>query len=511
MNVGRAFSQLKSLKPERKKKLSSAYLFHKNELEQSDARSDSRLASQRISQVLDKIIWWAALSLIPLVAIPHGGEKIWWQAAFECGVLGIAALWIVNGFFKGSWPLKGGTIFLPLLILAGYIFLQTLPLINQTAGAVSQGHVRQPISLDIAGTYHFLAELLVLIILGKLLLDYTDKRRRLAWIVYVVIGVGVASAAFGLVRFILERMSPDLMFFGQGRGMGFGQFTNRNYFALMLEMALGLGLGLILGDGVKRQHRLFHLGLVMLLATTIVFTTSRGGVLSMVGQLLFLALWFTVQRIWRKSREDENYGHGWLFIGKSALTIVLVGGLVTVIVIGIANLGGEELAQRMDKVSTEWGRQEDVIHGQRGDIWRATLRLVRANPVTGVGFGAYQIAIPKYHEASGSEVPSSSLNSYLDLAASGGLIGVALAVWFVIILLLKIRERLNSRDRFRRAASLGALAGLFGVAAHSLVDSGLQVLINAVIFFVLIVIGTSKRAVDDNRITNLRQSHESPA
>ena len=38
---------------------------------------------------------------------------------------------------------------------------------------------------------------------------------------------------------------------------------------------------------------------------------------------------------------------------------------------------------------------------QRGDIWQATWQLIKANPLTGIGFGAYQTAIPAYHDASG--------------------------------------------------------------------------------------------------------------
>ena len=57
--------------------------------------------------------------------------------------------------------------------------------------------------------------------------------------------------------------------------------------------------------------------------------------------------------------------------------------------------------------------------------------------------------------------------------------------------MLRIRKSLKSNIRFGRAASLGALTGFFGVGVHSLVDSGLQVPVNAVIFFALVVIANS--------------------
>jgi O-antigen ligase len=490
------------------RRLSHVYhAFRKSESSESVALSDGRLSLQRIADVLDTVIPWFALGLIPLVAIAHGADKIWWQAAFECGAFGLGALWIANGFLTGSWPLREAKFFVPLLILAAYAFFQTLPLVPESSGAMLSAHGRQTVSADPAGTYHFVAELLALIILGKLLLDYTRDRRRLFWLVYVVIGVGSGSAVFGMIRLMAQNTSPDLVIFGQVQGQGFAQFANQNHFALMLEMSLGLGLGLVLGPGLNRQRLLLHVGIVLLLASTIVFTTSRGGVLAMVGQMLFLAVWLAVRRVWRdKSSMTKKKGLlAWQNIGKLALSMVLISGLVIVVVIGIVSVGGEKLASRMEELPGEWGNQEDNTHAQRGDVWRATWRLIEAHPISGTGFGAYETAIPEYHDASGEHSPSSALNEYLNLLAGGGAIGAGLAIWFMIVLTLRIRKSLKSNIRFERAASLGGVAGLFGVATHSLVDSGLQVPINAVMFFALMVIVSSNVGAKDGTLRSQRE------
>jgi len=56
---------------------------------------------------------------------------------------------------------------------------------------------------------------------------------------------------------------------------------------------------------------------------------------------------------------------------------------------------------------------------------------------------------------------------------------------------------------FMRAARVGATVGIAGVATHSLLDFGLHLLGNAVVFLTLIMIATarieSEKVVDINR------------
>jgi len=124
------------------------------------------------------------------------------------------------------------------------------------------------------------------------------------------------------------------------------------------------------------------------------------------------------------------------------------------------------------------------------EIWRATWGLITAHPIAGVGLGAYAPAIPSNHDSSGELVPQEAHNDYLELLASGGVIGGLLGLWFVLALIKSARAQLRLTDPFRRAACLGAILGLFGVAIHSLVDFGLHITINALVCAALVVIAT---------------------
>jgi O-antigen ligase len=156
--------------------------------------------------------------------------------------------------------------------------------------------------------------------------------------------------------------------------------------------------------------------------------------------------------------------------------------------------------RRLGTVPREFSANYDDkrMNTRRVEIWQATWRVIKAHPIVGTGFGGYWIAFPGQHDASGVFTPDEAQfrplaahNEYLELLASGGLIGGVLAAWFVIVLIRSAREHLRrSRDPFRRAASFGALIGLFGVAIHSLVDFGLHDTVNALVFTALVVIAT---------------------
>ena len=114
--------------------------------------------------------------------------------------------------------------------------------------------------------------------------------------------------------------------------------------------------------------------------------------------------------------------------------------------------------------------------------------MIKEHPLLGVGFGGYWIAITKYHNGSGEFTPQQAHNDYLELLASGGLVGAALVVWFIALFLTELIRRSRSWDATARAYSGGALAGIFAVAIHSIFDFGLHITINSLLFVSLLTI-----------------------
>ncbi|MFL6210369.1 MAG: O-antigen ligase family protein [Pyrinomonadaceae bacterium] len=440
--------------------------------------------------LLSRVIFGSLLLLIILAPIPYGLVEPWWEAVFECAVFLLTALWCIEWLLTGrSLDRRDLWLLVPLLALVLFTLMQTLPLWPQTTPV---GALRQAISFDPYETRLVGRKLLALTLALALLLRYTDSLRRLHALAFSVIGIGLASAIFGLVRQVAQHGTDGFLLAYLRPGTGYGQFVNKNHFAFLAEMALGLLAGLVVGRGVARQRIPIYVAAAVPLWTALVLSNSRGGIFAMLCQVLFLALTYQAKPSVNADQQvtSERPPHASRLVA-TARRLALAGALLLSLIIGMVWVAGDPLAERLGAVRAELGAEAtDTSQAGRAAIWRATWRLARAHPVTGVGFGGYWIAITQYHEGSGELVPQQAHNDYLELFAGGGLFGLSLAGWFVYKLTGRARLSLADPSTVRRAIALGALTGLFGVAVHSLVDFGLHLTGNAIVCVALVALAT---------------------
>ena len=95
---------------------------------------------------------------------------------------------------------------------------------------------------------------------------------------------------------------------------------------------------------------------------------------------------------------------------------------------GTLYLGGEHLASRIEQSRAELSGDTTELTScvKRNETWAMTLKMFAAHPILGVGMGAYWVAVPAFHDASGTLTPQEAHNDYLELLASGGLVGLPL-------------------------------------------------------------------------------------
>jgi O-antigen ligase len=458
---------------------------------------------------IDAIVFYSLLVVIALAAIPYGTVQPWWQAVFQCLVFALAALSVLQNLI---WPdqttrrisLVDRQLLWPILALIAFAFLQTLPM----PAFIVASHAGSTLSADPFQTRQFIVQILALLIAGWLLITHANSQQRLRRLVETVITAGTVSALFGLWR----QASQNTPGFGLPQllpGFGYAQFINPNHFAFLMELALGLALGIVVCRGVSGKRLAIYLIAAVPMWIALVLANSRGGILSILCQVLFLALLLSVGRESRRFERDSSKLTNRLLL--SSRNVIVRGVLVAALLIGaitmIVVVGGDPLAGRVDSIAVELDRKTADAFTLRPAIWRATWELIKDHPIAGVGFGGYGIAITRYHAASGETTPQEAHNDYLELLASGGVIGLAIGLWFVLALVKTAKRKLNKlraadgadvAASFERAVTLGAIAGILTVAVHSLVDFGLHITINTVVFTVLVAIVASKQSAIRN-------------
>jgi len=417
--------------------------------------------------LLSKVIFVLLMYVVMITPIPYGTIEPWWKAVFICSVFAVSILAVLEIAIKGAVNLNSNSALLPLLALSALAFLQSW---TKT-------------SADNFETRFFALQLLALTAFLALLYRYAATEQRLRILVFVIIGVALVSAVFGTLRvttqhdlgFVLPLLQPK---------QGFAQFVNKNHFAFLMEMAFGLIVGLAVAERSKQSA--IYLAFVSPLWVALVLSNSRGGIVAMLVQVVIAALLLTRQ-----------------FVLRAALVAALVAGVL----LGTVWVGGDRLVSNFEAASREVSADSTIARegGSRNEIWRATLKLFAAHPVLGAGLGGYWIAITAYHDASGTLTPQEAHNDYLELLASGGVLGFALGVWFVAIVVQSLRKNLWSNAGFGRSVRVGAALGLAGVAVHSLLDFGLHLMGNAVVFLTLIMMATAP--IESEKVVDLNLQH----
>lgn len=472
-----------------------------------DAVSVGGESQYQLAQAFEMSAFYGLLVVIVLAAIPYGTVEPWSESLLLFLISILSLLRILEGLISGAGRVQGVVLLAPLVGLLMLATIQIIPLESMAQANTLTGEISRTMSFDPFATQRFIFQLIGLLLGGELLLRYTNSERRLSLLVHLVIAVGLASAIFGIARQLFrgsfgEMLSPYLV-----PEVGYAQFINRNHFSYLMEMTLGVLVGLILKRGVTPARQSLYVGMAAVIWVALVLANSRGGLLSMIGLLLFAASLHLATRQWNGShrfntsslRGPQMAAH----LKAVFVSLVAVAVLCGVIVFAVAVVGGDPVVAHLETVPGEL-RDERDQGMRRTDIWHATWELTKEHPFVGVGFGAYGTAITKYDRSSGEASLQQAHNDYLEILASGGMFAAALILIFIVGLIWRIRRELNTRHKFRRAASFGAAVGLFAVALHSVVDFGLHTMINALFFLLLVVIASAKIRIEKSGRTRTR-------
>ena len=391
----------------------------------------------------------ALLAAIALAPWPYGCAQETWRFALAAVLLLASALW---------WSDRAAGQHKSTALAVAALGLPALGVLQIALGTSVSPIATAEATLELAA---FLAALVTCADMAR------DRRMALSIAAALLAGAS-AQAVFGVVQ---STVAPKTIY-GVAPAIAqtpFGSYVNHNHFAGLIEMAVPLAIGWSLGLWRRASGptpaAIALGGLGLGLAAAVLASRSRGGLVALLGAMASLGLLWWI----RHSR------------GERRRLDMLVAGVASAAVLAFAWLAvpGDTRAHLL----TVAGKATDSSQSYRLDIATATLRLASSRPLMGVGLGAYDDAVPAFKRAHGDVRTTHAESDVLQLLAEVGVLGIVACGVLAFVLFGRVRRQQEERgDPIRRGIALGALAGVMGLALHSLVDFNLHIPANALMF-----------------------------
>jgi O-antigen ligase len=443
----------------------------------------------RISHTLASRFAFLIICLaIILSALAYGTVHYWALAVFFLGAITILILWLIDSWNLGTLRISRNVLQLSLMGMFLLGAFQLLPLRHPEAGGTVSLPLVSSLSYDPYSTRFILVQTAALMIYFAAVLVFTDTPKRLRLLVRTIAVFGFFLAIFGLTQ---SFTSPDKVYWLRElpQSQAFGPFINRHHFAGYMELTLALPLALVLTGAIEKEKKFIYLFAAGLMAVALIMTNSRGGLVSLLAELLFLVATMGLRRHRHKKKDAEEHRPR---IKSAAVKAGLALALVVSLFAGVVLLGGEDALTRIaGSVNTD-----DPTTG-RAHFWGVTVDIIKTHPWLGIGLGAFGVVYTGYDSRNGMYRLEQAHNDYLQVLSDGGIIGGLLGLFFLVNLFRMGFTRRDSRDDFRRGVATGAMAGCFGVLVHSFFDFTLHTPANALLFLVLAALATMNGRVED--------------
>jgi O-antigen ligase len=260
---------------------------------------------------------------------------------------------------------------------------------------------------------------LILVLLGAVVISATAVFQKS---IYLLTGVGLLSAVYGLIQYLgldpinwANKYSPIIGFLG-----------NPNFQSSLLGLSTIGGLVILFDRSQNNPKRILALFFIFAALFIVVKSNSQQGLLVFALGLACMGFFKVISL--KNPIYTYLYAAGSIFIS-------------LVSVFGFLNKG--PLSNFLYQASVTY----------RGDYWRAGWNMALENPLFGVGLDAYGDNYRSYRTLEATlrrgpdVVTNAAHNVFIDLAANGGFILLAIYCCFVLLALKKIADYIRSGVR----------------------------------------------------------------
>jgi O-antigen ligase len=440
--------------------------------------------------MIDKLIFYGLIFLVAFTPLAFGTTEPWSIAVMELGGLLLLVLFGIKLVGEARLRVQSPVLLLVFILFVLFVFGQTLPLAGTALNINALNLKYSTSSLYPHDTGNAWLKLVVYLIIFLIVSHYfaydaESGRQRLSRFVNFIIFFSFGLSLFAIVQHFA--FNGKLYWFrelSQG-GSPFGPFVNRNHYAGYMELTVPLALGLLLAKGIEAERRPLYIFMSAVMSASLFLSSSRGGAMSFLGQLLFLTFLLRLAGA-RRLLSFSN--------------LVIFGVLLCLVSLFAFWLGAGGLLDRVSSLSNPDGEQ--VYHG-RLSVWSATLRIAKDFPLAGTGLGTFPFVYPVYKSENTDLKYTEAHNDYLQIFSETGMIGAGLLLLFGILAMGKaLRLIRRAGPRSLTAIRIGALTSCFGLLLHSVTDFNLQIPSNALLFFVLAAIATMSVPSSEFRVSS---------
>jgi len=163
--------------------------------------------------------------LLVLSALPYGTVEPWWEALLVAMIFVTGIVTIGTDAFRGQPLFQSRKVTLPLIALGVFALLQSF-------------NLPPFVSLDSEATRLIAYQIFSFAIYIELIHRACAERRDLKILVWSVIGLGILTSLFGMLRILTFDGSGEFFLDGLKPGIGFAQFINQNH---LRDARIGLG------------------------------------------------------------------------------------------------------------------------------------------------------------------------------------------------------------------------------------------------------------------------------
>lgn len=412
---------------------------------QSPEERASRRQLARL-KLLDTALEIGLPALLVLAAMSFGAVKPWGVFGIRVGAVLLFSIWAARQII--SEELRIPSAFLPLVIFGAWIAAQW------TFGITVYRYQTEQNWLT------YLAYLFMMFAAATIAANPERLRRFLTALAVF----GALLAVFAMIQDVSGSKAIYWMFQPSDvAAQIYGPFVNRNHYAGLMEMLAPLPFLLCLTQRPERRLPLLGAGVLMVLS--VFLSRSRGGMVALGAELIFIAVFLSRIRHRAKS-------------------FAAIGVIAAVLAVLIVWVGSDPVVHRLT----------DMKDANRVSIFKDTLHMWWSRPVIGYGSGTFDLVYPTFQSFVVDSVINHAHNDYLELLGETGLIGAGLIAWFLVLVYRKASKQLRPGARSSDSVMIAVLAGITGLLVHSLVDFNFHIPVNAALFLVMAAIAVTASA-----------------